>query len=91
VLAWSQECTTREEALPADRQIKNWSRKKKEAMMRDALIEISAEVSRLAQSKSGHPSLAPPQGGLWTDERIYFYKALLREVERTLIEEFGFV
>lgn len=33
-LAWSQECTTREEALSAEMQIKGWSRKKKEAMMR---------------------------------------------------------
>jgi putative endonuclease len=32
-LAWSQECTTREEALTAELQIKGWSRKKKEAMM----------------------------------------------------------
>ena len=40
------------EALSAERQIKGWSRKKKEAMMRGDW----AEVSRLAQSKSGHPS-----------------------------------
>lgn len=33
-LAWSQECTTREEALAAEIQIKGWSRRKKEAMMR---------------------------------------------------------
>ena len=33
-LAWSQECATREEALSAEMQIKGWSRKKKEAMMR---------------------------------------------------------
>lgn len=33
-LVWSQECTTREEALSAEMQIKGWSRKKKEAMMR---------------------------------------------------------
>lgn len=45
---WSQECTTREEALSAERQIKGWSRKKKEAMMRGDW----AEVSRLAKSKS---------------------------------------
>ncbi|MGH8593867.1 MAG: GIY-YIG nuclease family protein [Gammaproteobacteria bacterium] len=32
-LVWSQECGTREEALAAERQIKGWSRKKKEAMM----------------------------------------------------------
>jgi putative endonuclease len=55
-LVWSQECITREEALSAERQIKGWSRKKKDVMIRGALIEIGAEVSRLAQSKSGHPS-----------------------------------
>ncbi|MBX9811857.1 MAG: GIY-YIG nuclease family protein [Burkholderiales bacterium] len=33
-LAWSQECITREEALGAELQIKGWTRKKKEAMMR---------------------------------------------------------
>jgi predicted GIY-YIG superfamily endonuclease len=33
-LVWSQECATREEALSAEMQIKGWSRKKKEAMMR---------------------------------------------------------
>jgi predicted GIY-YIG superfamily endonuclease len=32
---WSQIFTTRDEALAAERQIKGWSRKKKEAMMRD--------------------------------------------------------
>ncbi|WAK04007.1 GIY-YIG nuclease family protein [Methylobacter sp. YRD-M1] len=51
-LIWSQECHTREEALLAERQIKGWSRKKKEAMMRGDW----EEVSRLAQSKSVHPS-----------------------------------
>lgn len=32
--AWSQECTTRVEALAAEQQIKGWSRRKKEAMIR---------------------------------------------------------
>ncbi|MBU0500084.1 MAG: GIY-YIG nuclease family protein [Gammaproteobacteria bacterium] len=52
VLAWSQACVTREEALSAERQIKGWSRMKKEAMMRGDWTE----VSRLARSKSVHPS-----------------------------------
>jgi putative endonuclease len=47
-LIWSQECFTREEALSAERQIKGWSHKKKEAMMRGDWDE----VSRLAKSKS---------------------------------------
>ncbi|MEQ1741718.1 MAG: GIY-YIG nuclease family protein [Candidatus Nitrotoga sp.] len=51
-LAWSQECVTREDALSAEMQIKGWSRKKKEAMMRGDWTE----VSRLARSKSAHPS-----------------------------------
>jgi predicted GIY-YIG superfamily endonuclease len=41
-LAWSQECATREEALSAELQIKGWSRKKKEAMMRGDWGEVSA-------------------------------------------------
>jgi putative endonuclease len=40
-LAWSQECTTREEALGAEMQIKGWSRKKKEAMMRGAWADVA--------------------------------------------------
>jgi putative endonuclease len=47
-LMWSQECATRDEALSAERQIKGWNRKKKEALMRGDW----EEVSRLAQSKS---------------------------------------
>ncbi|HCS26988.1 MAG TPA: GIY-YIG nuclease family protein [Spongiibacteraceae bacterium] len=47
-LAFSQPCATRAEALSAERQIKGWSRKKKEAMMRGDWVE----VSRLARSSS---------------------------------------
>lgn len=39
--AWSQECATREEALGAELQIKGWSRKKKEAMMRGDWVFVS--------------------------------------------------
>jgi predicted GIY-YIG superfamily endonuclease len=51
-LVFSQDCATREEALAAEQQIKGWSRKKKEAMMRGDW----AEVSRLAKS---HPPARP--------------------------------
>ena len=52
-LAWSQECVTREEALSAERQIKGWNRKKKEAMM----CGDWQEVARLARRrKKGDPS-----------------------------------
>ncbi|MGH8558569.1 MAG: GIY-YIG nuclease family protein [Methylococcales bacterium] len=54
-LIWSQETATREEALTAERQIKGWSRKKKEAMIRCDW----AEAGRLAKSKSVHPSTSP--------------------------------
>jgi putative endonuclease len=40
-LIWSQECETREEALSAEMQIKSWSRRKKEAMMRGDWKEVS--------------------------------------------------
>jgi len=46
-LLFSQEFSTREEALSAEQQIKGWSRRKKEAMMHNDW----EEVSRLAQSK----------------------------------------
>jgi len=50
-LVFSQEFTTREEALTSEQQIKGWSRKKKEAMMRGDW----AEVSRLAKSARPEP------------------------------------
>ncbi len=51
-LVFSQDFPTREEALASEQQIKGWSRKKKEAMMRGDW----AEVSRLAKSKSTNSS-----------------------------------
>jgi predicted GIY-YIG superfamily endonuclease len=47
-LTFCQDFPTREEALTSEQQIKGWSRKKKEAMMRGDW----AEVSRLAKSKA---------------------------------------
>jgi predicted GIY-YIG superfamily endonuclease len=44
---FTQEFATRGEALASERQIKGWSRKKKEALMRGDW----AEVSRLARNK----------------------------------------
>ncbi len=49
-LVFSQEFSSREEALACERQIKGWSRGKKEALMRGDWVK----VSRLARSK--HPS-----------------------------------
>ena len=50
-LIFSQAFESREEALSSERQIKGWSRKKKEAMMAGDW----GEVSRLARNSS-HPS-----------------------------------
>ncbi|WP_295386271.1 GIY-YIG nuclease family protein [uncultured Thiodictyon sp.] len=50
-LVFSQDFPTREEAIASEQQIKGWSRKKKEAMMRGDW----AEVSRLAKSRSAVP------------------------------------
>jgi predicted GIY-YIG superfamily endonuclease len=47
-LVFSQSCVTREEALAAERQIKGWSRMKKEAMISGNWTE----VSRLSKSRS---------------------------------------
>ena len=55
-LVFSQEFATREEALTSELQIKGWSRKKKEAMIRGDW----AEVSRLARSHSA-PTQTDPQ------------------------------
>jgi putative endonuclease len=49
-LVWSQDCATREEALAAELQIKGWSRKKKEAMMRGDW----GDVNRLGRGKHQH-------------------------------------
>jgi tRNA/rRNA methyltransferase len=45
-LAWSQEFATRHEALTAERQIKGWSRAKKEALIRGDWPSISRLASR---------------------------------------------
>ena len=61
-LVFSQPCASREEALSAEQQIKGWSRKKKEAMMRGDWDE----VSRLARSNSNQVVLRQAQ-----DERLH--------------------
>jgi len=48
-LVFSQEFPSREEALASERQIKGWSRRKKEAMIRGDWTE----VSRLSRSRFG--------------------------------------
>jgi predicted GIY-YIG superfamily endonuclease len=60
-LIFSKDCATREEALSAERQIKGWSRKKKEAMMQGNW----AEVSRLAKSRT---TVRPEPGACQTVE-----------------------
>jgi predicted GIY-YIG superfamily endonuclease len=59
-LVFSQDFPTRVEALASEQQIKGWSRKKKEAMMRGDW----AEVSRLAKSKNVRGESVPVRGEL---------------------------
>jgi predicted GIY-YIG superfamily endonuclease len=49
-LMFTQECATREEAFRAEQQLKGWSRKKKEAMIRGDW----AGVNRLSRGKHRH-------------------------------------
>ena len=53
-LVSSQDFATRKEALNSERQIKGWSRKKKE----DLIQGYWKEISRLARSRSNHPSIS---------------------------------
>ena len=52
LLVWSETFPTREEALAAERQIKGWSRAKKEAL----IVGEWARVSELARSREARPS-----------------------------------
>jgi predicted GIY-YIG superfamily endonuclease len=54
-LMHTQDFPTREEALAAERQIKGWSRKKKEAMMRGDWTAVSS-LARSRTSLSSCPS-----------------------------------
>ncbi len=63
-LVFSDEFRTREEALACERQIKGWSRKKKEAMIRGDWTEVSrlackkcpsTSSGRTAQTNHGEP------------------------------------
>ena len=56
-LVFSQECSTRIEALSDERQIKGWSRKKKEAMMRGDWVEVSRLAKGIDRNGApNHPS-----------------------------------
>ena len=57
-LVHTQVFPTREEALAAERQIKGWSRKKKEAMIRGDWTAVSA-LARSRNSPSSCPSTKP--------------------------------
>ena len=69
-LVFSQDFVTREEALASEQQIKGWSRKKKEAMMRGDW----AEVSRLAKSPTpvrGELANIPVRGELVEPQHVF--------------------
>ena len=56
-LAYAAEFSSREEALTRERQLKGWSRKKKEALYRGDW----AEVSRLARSRKSSAKQEPEE------------------------------
>lgn len=49
-LMWSQEFPTRDEAIQRERQVKGWSRAKKEALIRDDCGKVSAEGRKKPKS-----------------------------------------
>ncbi|MCU0412396.1 MAG: GIY-YIG nuclease family protein [Bacteroidetes bacterium] len=58
-LLWTQEFASIEDAVRAERQIKGWCRRKKEALMRgdfELLRALSRNHSGVDTRKSGHPS-----------------------------------
>ena len=50
-LMWSQEFPSRQEALAAEFQVKDWSRKKKEALFRDDWAAVSAAARKPEHSE----------------------------------------
>jgi predicted GIY-YIG superfamily endonuclease len=54
-LVYSQDFSTRDEALAAERQLKGWSRAKKEALIRRDWDELR-RLSRGRSAGGGHPS-----------------------------------
>ncbi len=82
-LVFSQGFPTREDALASEQQIKGWSRKKKEAMMRGDW----AEVSRLA--KSAHSELAEGVINVVRPEPVEEQKSFVTSVRSELVEEQG--
>ncbi len=74
-LVFLETFATRYEALSAERQIKGWSRAKKEAMMRGDWVE----VSRLARSRAKSPPDEPP-----VNERDFPFKQTVVPQGRSL-------
>jgi predicted GIY-YIG superfamily endonuclease len=73
-LVFSQEISTREEALSAERRIKGWSRAKEEAMMRGDWTAVSVLAKTRAvrpSTGSGRTEMEPSSGrtGTRTDSR----------------------
>jgi len=64
-LVFSQDHASREEALAAERQIKGWSRKKKQAMIRGDW----SEVSRLARGRVSNMAVHPSTSSGRTEKR----------------------
>ncbi len=56
-LMWSESFTTRDEALSAERKVKNWSRPKKEALFRSDWDGVSKAARKPVRSEKADPSI----------------------------------
>lgn len=60
-LVFSEEFCTRDEALTVERQLKRWSRAKKEALIRGDWDEIQRLAKRYGKGRQRHPSTRRPK------------------------------
>jgi tRNA/rRNA methyltransferase len=67
LLVWSQDFSTREEALAAERQIKGWSRAKKEALIAGdwTAIQQLASRARILRDETSTSSVSPQDERIW--------------------------
>ena len=81
-LVWSGDFTTRYEALSAERQIKGWSKAKKEALIRGEWPAIQRLARRRQSFETAQTSSSPPQ-----DERRILESVRAEEGPRTQSED----
>jgi tRNA/rRNA methyltransferase len=85
-LAWSSEFATRYEALSAERQLKGWSKAKKEELIRGDWAAIQRLARRRQSFETARPSSSPPQDER-RDESIFPQTAHAEEGLKTKSED----